>query len=128
MIQRLTRHEIDTKRWEECIAFSPNGMVNVMPWYLDIVAPNWNALVYNDYEAVMVFPIKNKWGISFLYNPNFVRQLGIFSKGNIAPAIGDLFLDFSKKQLPYFSFFLSQQEASLQSKERVFQQMSLKEE
>lgn len=125
MIQRLARHEIDTNRWKECILSSSNGMVNVLPWYLDIVAPGWNALVYNNYEAVMVLPQKSKWGIPFLYNPNFIRQIGIFSSQVCDEKIMQLFFDAIREKSLYSSFFISQKVEKLPCYERVFQYCSL---
>jgi hypothetical protein len=39
-------------------------------------------LVLNDYEAVMPIPWRKKYGIKYVYQPLWVLQLGIFSKGD----------------------------------------------
>jgi hypothetical protein len=59
---------------------APNGLVYGMSWYLDIVCPNWDALVSDDYEAVMPLPWKQKLGIKYVYHPLFAQQLGVFYK------------------------------------------------
>lgn len=71
---------IDRGRWDDCIAKSFNGSVYAWSWYLDIVHPKWEALVENDYERVMPLTGKTKYGISYLFQPFFVQQLGIFSQ------------------------------------------------
>ncbi|MGY0426687.1 MAG: hypothetical protein ACWIPI_07645, partial [Polaribacter sp.] len=49
-------------------------------WYLDIVADNWDVLLWNDYEAVMPIPWKQKYFLKYVSQPPFCQQLGIFSK------------------------------------------------
>lgn len=71
---------IDKRRWDDCIAKSFNGNVYAWSWYLDIVHPKWEALIENDYERVMPLTPKTKFGISYLFQPFFVQQLGIFSQ------------------------------------------------
>ena len=78
---RLLKHDmIDKKRWDDCISKSFNGSVYAWSWYLDIVHPQWEALVENDYERVMPLTGKTKYWISYLFQPFFVQQLGIFSQ------------------------------------------------
>ena len=43
------------------------------------MASNWDAIVMDDYKAVMPLPWKRKWGIHYLYQPAFIQQGGIFS-------------------------------------------------
>jgi hypothetical protein len=50
-----------------------------MSWLLDIMSPGWHALVEDDYEAVLPLPVHKKYGISYLANPIFVHELGLFS-------------------------------------------------
>lgn len=77
---RLLKHDmIDKIRWDECIAKSFNGSVYAWSWYLDVVHPQWEALVENDYERIMPLTNKTKFGISYMFQPFFVQQLGVFS-------------------------------------------------
>ena len=78
---RLLKHDmIDKKRWDECISKSFNGNIYAWSWYLDIVHPQWDALIENNYERVMPLTGKIKFGISYLFQPFFVQQLGVFSQ------------------------------------------------
>ncbi len=79
MIQFLTHKEIDKKKWDKAIDQSTNKLVYAYSWYLDIVSPNWNALIQNNYETVMPLTGNKKYGIEYLYPPYFAQQLGVFS-------------------------------------------------
>jgi hypothetical protein len=39
---------------------------------------HWDALVLNDYEAVMPIPKRKKWGFQYAYQPAFMASLGVF--------------------------------------------------
>jgi hypothetical protein len=82
-IKYLIQIEIDTKKWDTCIARSINGIIYAYSWYLDIVSPDWEALIYGDYESVMPLTQNRKYGINYLYQPFFTQQLGIFSSNKI---------------------------------------------
>ena len=59
-IKYLSHNNIDLKKWDICIQNAYNSLIYAESWYLDIVSPNWEALVYNDYEYVMPLPLKRK--------------------------------------------------------------------
>jgi hypothetical protein len=79
MIVYLKNIEIDRDRWDSCIKasryFKPYGL----SWYLDYMAPGWEALVDDDYDAVFPIPGFNKLGISYISTPIFLQQLGVYS-------------------------------------------------
>src|SRR5258708_37472695 len=79
MIKYLEHKSIDKKKWDDCIANSSNGMVYGSSWFLDIVSPGWNALIDDDYNAVMPLTWRKKYGFHYLHQPFFTQQLGIFS-------------------------------------------------
>jgi hypothetical protein len=80
MVKYLANKNIDREKWDKCIAESPNRLIYAFSWYLDIVAFKWDALVWNDYEAVMPLPYKSKLLFRHLYQPWLAQQLGIFGK------------------------------------------------
>lgn len=80
MIKYLKHNEIDKVKWDNSIANANNVMVYAFSWYLDIISPNWEALIYNNYDAVMPLTQKRKYFISYLFQPFFTQQLGVFSK------------------------------------------------
>jgi hypothetical protein len=92
MIRYLKQNEIDKKKWDTCIKESFNGQVYAWSWYLDIVHPNWNALVEDDYARVFPLTGNRKLGVSYLYQPFFAQQLGVFSPSILNPEIVNSFL------------------------------------
>ena len=79
MIHLITHNEIDKNKWDKCIHASKRPSLYVMSWYLDAVSAGWNALVADDYNAVMPLCGKRKWGISYLYQPPYTQFGGVFS-------------------------------------------------
>ncbi|MDR3713241.1 MAG: hypothetical protein P4L51_10530 [Puia sp.] len=77
-IRYLKRQDIDPGKWDDCIDRSSNGGVYAYSFYLDNMAPRWDALVLDDYRAVMPLTWNKKWGIKYLYQPPLTQQLGIF--------------------------------------------------
>lgn len=76
---RYVKHkDIDKAKWDDCIKNAVNSLVYGLSWYLDVVCENWDALVSDDYEAVMPLPWKKKLGVKFVYQPFFAQQLGVF--------------------------------------------------
>ena len=83
MIYFLRQSELDRKKWDECILNSNCGHIYGISWYLDLVSPKWTGLVEDDYKAVMPLPLRKKYGITYVYQPIFAQQLGIYSSYEI---------------------------------------------
>ena len=81
-----------------CVANSFNRLIYGFSWYLNVVCDDWDALVYNDYEAVFPLPKRKKWGIDYIYQPFFCQQLGVFSQKEVAI---ESFLNCIPKQIKY---------------------------
>lgn len=79
MIQLLKRYQINEEKYNDCVVNSLQSRIYACSWYLDIVADNWDVLVLNDYEAVMPLPIRKKYGITYVYPPFWLLELGMFS-------------------------------------------------
>ncbi|MBC5994927.1 GNAT family N-acetyltransferase [Pontibacter cellulosilyticus] len=83
MIQYLQHHKIDKSQWDVLIEKSEQGQVYALSWYLDVVAPNWEAVVElnkaGKYKTVMPIPWRTKLGIRYVLQPLFCQQLGIYS-------------------------------------------------
>jgi hypothetical protein len=101
MIRYLKNSEIDYDKWDDCIMRAFNGNVYAWSWYLDIVCDGWDALVLGDYEHVMPVTAGKKFGTSYLYQPPFIQQLGIFSS---APSGGNITDDFLDELSRHFRF------------------------
>src|SRR6187549_1394953 len=77
-IQYLSHKEIDKTKWDACIEQASNGLIYPYSFYLDAMAKHWDALVLNDYEAIMPLTWNRKYGFYYLYQPAFTASLGIF--------------------------------------------------
>lgn len=79
-IEYLSNKEIDKTKWDACIKQAPNGLIYAYSFYLDAMAKHWDALVLNDYRAVMPLTWNKKYGFYYLYQPAFTASLGVFGK------------------------------------------------
>jgi len=93
MIRYVEHDNINKNKWDAAIDASSNGIVYSKSWYLDIVSPGWNALIDEDYKSVFPLTSRKKFGISYLYQPFFTQQLGLFSVEDIATGNVEKFLD-----------------------------------
>lgn len=84
-IRYLERKDINEAKWDACISKTPNQHIYGYAAYLDIMAVNWDALIIDDYEAVLPLPWKKKFGISYLYTPRFTSPLAVY--GQISKSI-----------------------------------------
>ncbi len=105
-IQYLKRNEIDIAKWDKCIAEAANGLIYARSWYLNNMADNWDALVFNDYEAVMPLTWRKKYGFYYLYQPFFTVSLGLFTNTK-AVGIAD-FLKAIPSKFTYWDIDISE--------------------
>jgi hypothetical protein len=96
-IRYLPQHEIDRSKWDNCIHNARNGLVYAYSHYLACMAKSWDALVLNDYEAVMPLTWNKKYGFHYLYQPAFTASLGIFGNDLTDSLIGDFINAIPKK-------------------------------
>lgn len=88
-IQHLKHYQIDIAKWDFAIENSELPLFYALSWYLDIVSPDWEALVYGDYEAVMPLTVKRRYGLRYIIQPNFAQQLGCFYKKGFSNVFND---------------------------------------
>jgi len=88
----LKNKEIDKVRWDKAINNAINGNLYAYAGYLDIVSPDWEALISDDYTSVFPLTFKTKYGVKYLCQPPFTQQLGLFSSFNINKDILNQFL------------------------------------
>ena len=106
MIQYLVNNQIDKKKWDSTIAEC--GNIYAYSWYLDIVHPGWEALVEDDYQAVMPLTEGKKFGVNYLFQPYFVQQLGVFSKAPMTPEKTKTFLQAIPKKYRFAEIRLNE--------------------
>lgn len=111
-IKHIKHNEIDFVLWDTTILHAHNQLVYAYSWFLDIVSPNWEALVTENYEYVMPLPIKRKYGVSYLVQPPHTQQLGIFSSQIITTETVQKFI----RKIPTFSYEINLNEKNLTHK------------
>lgn len=102
-LKYLKHNEIDFELWDERVRSSIGGFPYAYSWYLNVVSPNWEAIVSEDYEFLMPLPVKRKYLFRYLIQPAYTQQLGVFSNKFIS---SDILIDFVKK-IPFFSYQIS---------------------
>jgi hypothetical protein len=106
-IRFLHRNEIDIEKWDRCILNSTNGLIYARSFYLDTMAANWSALVEGDYNAVMPLTWNRKYGFSYLYQPAFTAQLGLFAGDPDDQKLIELFIGHMKKHFRFCEIHLN---------------------
>jgi lipid II:glycine glycyltransferase (peptidoglycan interpeptide bridge formation enzyme) len=104
-IRLVKNKDIDYRKWDQCINGSSIPLVYAQSWYLDLICPNWNALVLGDFAYVMPLNIKQKFGVTFLLQPIYAQQQGIFPEANLN--IQNAFLSELYNRFKYVTINLS---------------------
>ena len=100
----IKNKNINRIKWDNCVSNSKNYRIYGLSWYLDVVCKNWDAIVFDEYEAVFPVIYKNFFFIKSVYHPLFCQQLGLFYKSSFISKINeDLIANFHEKIL--FKYF-----------------------
>ena len=105
-IRYITYQQIDKVKWDACIDDAFNGLIYAYSFYLDTMAKHWDALVLNDYEAVMPLTWNKKYGIAYLYQPFFTASLGVFGNTLNAAVVNDFLKNIPAKFM-YWDIYLN---------------------
>jgi len=106
-LQYLDRQNIDILKWDRCIETAMNSMPYAFSYYLDNMAPDWQAIVAGDYKTVMPLTWRKKFGITYLYQPAFTQQLGVFSDAVVDYGMLETMLAETKKHFGFAEIFLN---------------------
>ncbi|MCF3107824.1 hypothetical protein LL912_03435 [Niabella sp. CC-SYL272] len=91
-IRFYNRDAIDAGRWDAFVKKSSQYRIYALSTWLDHLAPNWGALINEDYSVVMPLTAKKKYGIRYLAQPRFTQQLGFYTQHPEVMEAGELFL------------------------------------
>jgi Acetyltransferase (GNAT) domain len=105
-IRYLTYNEIDLVKWDNCITHAPNGLIYGYSYYLNHMAKQWDALVLNDYEAVLPLTWNKKYSVHYLYQPFLTAQLGVFGH-NLSAELLEAFLQAIPSKFSYWDLYLN---------------------
>ena len=100
----IKHSQIDFAKYDQCVDNAPNSLVYACSWFLDIMAGEWDAYIWGDYEYVMPVPSRRKWGIRYVYQPVFAQQLGIYPTP--PPEIQKAFFRRLKRKFRYIHYQL----------------------
>ncbi len=67
----LKHHNINKMAWDATVRVASSGMPYAYSWFLDVVSPQWEALVTPAYTYVMPLPVKRKFGIAYVIQPRW---------------------------------------------------------
>jgi len=98
MIRYLKNEEINFKKYDACVLSATRSKVYAFSWYLEAVTEAWDVLILDDYKAVMPLPLRKKYGINYIFQPNWIQHLGIFSLDPLSESdIGNFIKHIPKK-------------------------------
>ncbi len=83
-IRYLASGLIDREEWDSWVRGSANRRIYSSSLFLDIFSPGWEALVAGNGDVFMPLTRNRKWGITYLFQPIFVQQLGCFYREGIS--------------------------------------------
>lgn len=107
-IYYIKHDEIDFKKWDFAISNARNSRVYAVSAFLNYMCDKkWDALLLGEYEYVMPLPFRKKFGISYLYVPAFIQQLGIFSSNCIGEELVAAFLKAIPQKFLYCDLVLN---------------------
>ncbi len=80
-IDIINRSQLDTKKYDACVASSELPMLYAFSAHMDIVARRWKVVVLGDYDMVMPIVYNRKLlGLPQVYHPYYAQQLGAFGR------------------------------------------------
>jgi len=106
-IHYLRNHEVDRARWDACIDNADNGLIYGYSFYLDTMCDHWDALILDDYAAVMPLPWRRKYAIYYLYQPYYIATLGVFGN-KLSEDVLAQFLDAIPSKFRYWDLDLNE--------------------
>lgn len=89
MIRFVKHNDINPEKWNATLQTSQFRTIFCSYNILDELTRggHWNALILDDYQYIMPLPKRSKLGVSYIYTPFFLPQMGIFSAHPITSEI-----------------------------------------
>ncbi len=85
MICFVRHQDIDPAKWDSTVLSSRFSSLLATFEYINALTADsgWDALIEDDYAAVMPLPRRKKLGVPYIYTPFFISGLGIFSPKSV---------------------------------------------
>jgi len=86
-VEILSSKDINKEKWNELIYTSQEGNIFATYDYLQHCEREWKAVVLfnkaGSYQAGLPFQVRRMYGIEYIYQDPFCRELGLFTKRNL---------------------------------------------
>lgn len=73
-LQLIDKDALDCEKWDALLKKTAATVYN-QRHYLDALAENWCAVVWDDYQGAMAIPYSVRLGVKGIFTPNFIRSL-----------------------------------------------------
>jgi hypothetical protein len=100
---------IDRAKWDSLLLANPNSFPYSLSWYLDIVSPNWKAMIIDDYAYALALPHRKKWGLSYVFPPEFTQQMGVFGRKSASSELVSETIEALAKEFRFIELNLNDQ-------------------
>jgi hypothetical protein len=107
MIHYIHHTNIDRVKWDALIDKALNRNHYAYSWYLDLVCPEWDALVEDDYISVMPVTKGKRIFVDYIFQPMQAQQLGVFSINKITQPLVESFLRIISARFNYIELNLN---------------------
>jgi hypothetical protein len=108
MIVYHKHHEIDREQWDNCLRCASCIKPYAYSWYLDIMAPGWEALIDDEYDSIFPIPGFKKFGIKYIATPVFLQQLGAYSPDKSPQVAVNEFIEYMPDFYRFIDLCISQ--------------------
>ncbi|MDR6196849.1 GNAT family N-acetyltransferase [Siphonobacter sp. SORGH_AS_0500] len=109
MITCLRRSQLNTVAYDACVEASEWGTIYGLSWWLDLVSPQWECLVWKStkgqYRAVLPVPVQQRYGFRFVHQPLFCQFLALYAGESLSLDDQKLFLDALFRQYRFIASF-----------------------
>jgi hypothetical protein len=72
-----------------------------------LVCENWDALIEDDYHAVLPLPRRKKYGIEYIFQPFYTNQFGVISREEVSVEKVNSFLQSIPERFRYVDIMLN---------------------
>ncbi len=114
----VDRFNLNILLWDECVLQSSEGLIYGHAFFLDDLSPGWSAIIHENYEWVLPVIANKKFGVSYLYQPPFTQQLGLYAKPGVEVPIDEI-ISWLKAKYSFWEISWNKATASLVEDEKI---------
>ncbi|MCU0376520.1 MAG: hypothetical protein MUF24_14530 [Chitinophagaceae bacterium] len=112
-LQWLSCDNVDPDKWNKCLQQADNSLIYAHTDFLNAMSPGWEGLVADDYTLILPATRRSKYGITYLCQPAFAQQLGIFGKQEAILQQQDAMLQAVQEKYKFAEVYLNYLQTSL---------------